>query len=430
MWGTAADRLSVRWLDKRPGRDRALKLRELVGLIAFAGGLVEGAEFESPFACWREFHPRVMQEGQRRNQETLTASFASALFERGVIDAFSRLRGQPVYDMVRDDLLGIDAGAVHEELRGHRVGQSMHPLPPRYCHIRHTVGPADLLSPDDLSEADRIGDGLPETLVENIDRYGLRYFKVKISGDISADLVRLAKIWNVLPKTPETTVTLDANEAFTRLNEFEQFVEECSARLPGLFDHLAYVEQPLARGLTLDPATRESVRRINAKKLLLIDEADGSVDAFRRAHAIGYSGTSHKNCKGFFKSLLNGALVEKFRAAGQEAFLSGEDLQNLPIVPLHQDFAAVAVLGLNHCERNGHHLNYGLSMLSEKDRASIAQHHAGLYEERAGEWFLKIRGGVVDISSLQVPGFGVVDEPDFGSMEPMTAWLERRFPAS
>ena len=32
------------------------------------------------------------------------------------------------------------------------------------------------------------------------------------------------------------------------------------------------------------------------------------------------------------------------------------------------DFVALSVLGVDHCERNGHHYNYGLSMLAEKER--------------------------------------------------------------
>ena len=35
-FGCSADRLSVRWLDKRPGREKARKLREMVRLIADA----------------------------------------------------------------------------------------------------------------------------------------------------------------------------------------------------------------------------------------------------------------------------------------------------------------------------------------------------------------------------------------------------------
>lgn len=427
-WGTAADRLSVRWLDKRPGRDRGLKLRELANLIGFARATYIETAFETPFAAWRGAHAKIMHEGQRQNQESLTASFASALLERSLIDAVARLHGRSVYEMTRENRLGIQAGEIHRALEGVRIGGDLPQSPRTRIHVRHTVGPADVLTSDDLPTANRIGDGLPETLEENIDRYGIRFFKVKTSGNITADLARLERVWDVLPKEPETTVTLDANEAFNDLALFAEFVEELRQQLPGLFDHIAYIEQPLSRSLTLDRATGATVRKINAVKLLLIDEADGSVDAYRRAHEIGYAGTSHKNCKGFFKSLLNRALAQSFAAEGQTAFISAEDLQNLPIVPLHQDFVAVSTLGLNNCERNGHHLNFGLSMLSERDLQSVARHHTDLYEQRNGDWFLKIRQGMVETASLHSVGFGVVDEPDFASMEPLEEWVARRFP--
>jgi len=428
-WGTAGDRLSVRWLDKRPGRGRALKVRELVDLIEYSRDLyLEQTTFETPFELWQRCLPRIMATGRQRAQEDLTSSFAAALLERGLVDAFSRARGKPAYQMVRDNQLGIDAGSVHAELQGVDIGHLVPEHPRTSIFIRHTVGPADVLSPEHLRRGDRIGDGLPETLVENIDRYGIRFFKVKIAGNVEADLARLEDVWRVLPKEPETTVTLDANEAYAELASFQQLVEQLRSQLPGLFDHLAYIEQPLLRALTLDPATGPMIRKINASKLLLIDEADGTADAYRRAHTIGYAGTSHKNCKGFFKSLLNLALVAHYERQGQSAFLSGEDLQNLPIVPLHQDYVTVSMLGLTHCERNGHHLNYGLSMLSARDKASVARHHTDLYEQRGDEWFLRIRDGLVETASLQCPGFGVVDEPDFASMEPLRPWLERRFP--
>ena len=63
--------------------------------------------------------------------------------------------------------------------------------------------------------------------------------------------------------------------------------------------------------------------------------------------------------------------------------LSGEDLQNLPVVPLHQDFTAVAVLGLEHCERNGHHYFAGLSGLSEANQQRVLDGHGDLFSRGA-----------------------------------------------
>ena len=109
-------------------------------------------------------------------------------------------------------------------------------------------------------------------------------------------------------------------------------------------------------------------------------------------------------------------------------FMTGEDLQNLPIVPLHQDLLMVAILGLTHCERNGHHYNRGLSMLSAKDKQSVMKNHPDLYQQRGDEWYLKIQQGQVAINSLFRTGFAVADEPDWDSMTELRPWLDKRYP--
>jgi hypothetical protein len=429
-FGCAADRLSVRWLDKRPGRDRDLKRRELVRLIETAREIVlDKPEFDSPFAKWQSFHPVVMQAGRKQGQEDLTSSFASALFERAIIDAVCRLEGLPVFDMLVKDQLGFRPAEVHPEIGKLKFPATLPFQPARSIYVRHTVGGSDPLTSEDLPDDKRVNDGLPETLEEYIKADGLRHFKVKISGDLQADLQRLNQIWRVILQAEQPVITLDANEAYTDLGKFAEFVETLERDNIGLFQHIEYIEQPLPRGLTLDPKSTKTIQRIAERKAVIIDEADGTLNSFKRAHAIGYQGTSHKNCKGFFKSLLNHALVVHYGLNGEETFLSGEDLQNLPVVPLHQDFATCVILGITHCERNGHHYNFGLSMLSEKDKANAVKHHPDMYVRRGKEWFLNVQDGAVSIASLQRPGFGVTDEPDWASMTDMRKWVDRRHPA-
>lgn len=428
-FGCSGDRLSVRWLDKRAGRSKGLKLRELVALIEHARDVyLENRSFDDPFRMWKRCHTAIVEAGLRRGQEDLTSSFASALLERALVDAVCRLAGKSVFRMVHEDKLGLRPDDVHPELRGFSLADHLSPHPVTRFHIRHTVGIADPLVETDLPAAKRVNDGLPETLQEYIRTDGVTFFKVKISGDVERDLRRLEKIWSVLPKTPETVVTLDANESYADIDSLTRFVKTLEREVVGLFQHLRYIEQPLPRALTLDPTTRTAIRRLAEIKPLLIDEADGRLHSYREAYSIGYAGTSHKNCKGFFKSLLNRALVARHMARNETAFLSGEDLQNLPIVPLHQDFATLSILGLTDCERNGHHYNHGLSLLSQKDRESVARHHRDLYVPRGDRWFLNVRGGKVECASLQCVGFGVQDEPDWQSMTDMRKWLQSRYP--
>ena len=428
-FGCAADRLSVRWLDKRPTKSHDEKRRDLVRLLFDARQLcLNAGEFENPFEFWQRIDPQIMALGRAADQEDLTASFASAQFERAVLDAFCRFQGKSLFQMLKEDAIGFRPAQVHPELRGFDFPDALAAAPRTEFWIRHTVGSSDPLTESDLQDSGRVNDGLPETLEEYVSEDGVRFFKVKVSGDPDRDLDRLAGIWDVILNADTPVVTLDANEAYSDLQTFERFLDRFEDEQTGLFQHVEYIEQPLPRALTLDPATSSAIHRLSERKPLLIDEADGTVQAYRQALEIGYEGTSHKNCKGVFKSLCNFALMTRRLEAGSGAFLSGEDLQNLPIVPLQQDFVTLGILGIEHCERNGHHYNFGLSMLSERDKASAAQNHPDLYRQLGDESFLNIRAGRVSCRSLQCPGFGVVDEPDWQSMLAMDQWVAMRHP--
>ena len=395
-FGCAGDRLSVRWLDKRPGRSHDQKRRELVSLIEAVREIyAKNAEFESPFEHWRKLHPLVMKLGREAGQEDLTSSFASALFERAVVDAFCRAKDVSVFQAVKKDMLGFRPAAVHPELKGLRFPAAIGDFPQTRFNVRHTIGTSDPLTSAEIPKAKRVNDGLPESLEEYVKKDGVRYFKVKVSGDPKRDFERLERLWGIALQASEPVITLDANEAYTDLKAFAAFVKRLEEDNIGLFQHIQYIEQPLPRRLTHDPKTKRDIQAIAERKPLLIDEADGMVNSYRDAYGIGYQGTSHKNCKGFFKSLLNYALIVNYALDGKPAFLSAEDLQNIPIVPLHQDFATLGILGLDHCERNGHHYNYGLSMLSDKDKTNASKHHPDMYIRRGNELFLDVRDGIV-----------------------------------
>ena len=428
-FGCSADRLSVRWLDKRPERTKSTKLHDLVGLLEATRSLyLKTPRFENVFEHWLKHHPQVMQLGRATRQEDLTSAYVSALFERALIDGICRLHKRSLLEMLATDQLGFNPQGIHPTLKGSKPATYLPAQISTSINVRHTVGFFDPLSEEDWPKSKRLDDGLPETLSEIIERYGIRYFKVKVSGNPDADFTRLTKVWGVLPHRKEPVITLDANEAFDDPAEFVAFLRRPKRDQLGLFQHISFVEQPFPRRISLQPATAKWIRQASSLKPLIIDESDATLTAFPEAMALGYAGTSHKNCKGVFKSLANRALMLQNLADKPLLFMTAEDLQNLPVVPLHQDLAMVAMLGITHCERNGHHYNRGLSMLSAKDKASISKHHRDLYEEKDGEWYLKIRDGAIRINSLFGPGFAVTQEPDWKSMTKLRSWLESRYP--
>ena len=423
-WGVSGDRPSFGWLDKRPKYPPEKKLQRLLDLVETAREIyLKNSKFNSPFEQSIKNAEEVTQAGRAADHEDLSCAFAAALFERAVIDAVCRIQKLSLFEAVRQNKLGFRPAAVFSDLKNFRLEHFLPQHPLNTFNIRHTVGLSDPLTTSDLPAAKRLNDGEPETLEECVARDGLRYLKVKISGDAESDLARLGRIWNVVARTDQPVITLDGNESYQNLDAFARFVEAFEEKQLGLFQHTAFIEQPLTRALTHDPGTAATVARISQKKQLVIDEADGTLNSFRDAFQIGYSGTSHKNCKGFFKSLLNFCLTRHFELQhGRAAFQSGEDLSNMPLVPLHQDFAALGVLGIDHCERNGHHYSFGLQHLTDSERKLAKQHHSDLYTERHGGLFLNIRNGQVHCSSLQKPGFGVAFLPDFASLTPLNDW--------
>jgi hypothetical protein len=140
--------------------------------------------------------------------------------------------------------------------------------------------------------------------------------------------------------------------------------------------------------------------------------------------AVGYRGVSHKNCKGVYKSLLNLARARQRNDAlgARRYFLSAEDLTNLPVVPLQADLASVALLGIPHVERNGHHYFRGLDHLTAAEQAAALRHHPDLYERRGAGAVLRIEHGTLRLESLRVPGMGFAALPDMEAMARPEAW--------
>jgi len=140
----------------------------------------------------------------------------------------------------------------------------------------------------------------------------------------------------------------------------------------------------------------------------------------------GYTGVSSKSCKGIYKSLLNAVRCAHWNdTVAPRYFLSGEDLTMQAGLGVQQDLALTALLGLRHVERNGHHYVNGFAgeHASEVEQRAFLTAHSGLYEDSHGGVRLAIRDGLIDISSLEAPGFASAAQPDWATLEPLDAAL-------
>jgi hypothetical protein len=86
---------------------------------------------------------------------------------------------------------------------------------------------------------------------------------------------------------------------------------------------------------------------------------------------------------------------------------------------VQQDLALVALLGLAHVERNGHHYVNGMAGLPEAEQNAFLAAHPDLYERSHGAVRLKIAGGNLALGSLSGPGYASGALPDFKAMRSM-----------
>lgn len=409
--GHAAELLVPKWFAKDPNTTHDADRADLVGAARAAFAFARERGSASVFEHWRAAQAALVDAPCASGPAPLVRMFGVALVERALIDAVCRAAGVPFAEALGGDLLGHSGlGAFEPGLEGW--------TPARLeggrasVRLRHTVGLADALDASDLdpSDLDRTDDH-PLTLEEDVARYGLTAFKVKVAGDAERDLARLERIAALLPEG--ALVTLDGNEQYEDAHALADTLDALEARgtAQRLVDGLASIEQPLPRARTHAADTRDGVARLAERAPLLIDEADARTDDYPRAVALGYAGVSVKACKGVSRAVLNAARIDA-RGAGLQ---SAEDLTNLPTLPLLQDLALVSALGLEHVERNGHHYFRGAAHLDAAERAHLVAAHADLFDEGA---LLRVERGELSLASVRAAGGFGYDGPvsDVGAL--------------
>jgi hypothetical protein len=432
-WGHAAELLMPRWFDKDPARRPEDNVDQLRFSIALAAEAVLAGGLATPFALAVAAAAAVRPVASARGVPALAAGLGPALFERAVADAACRLLGVPFAYALRAGALGFPADlGPFADLRGRDLAPflSSRRIAPT-MEVRHTVGLADAVRRADADDGGPdavVGDGLPESLEEAIEVWGLRRFKVKVAGAGPADRARLCEIAALLDEQAgDYTVTLDGNECFPDVE-----AALALAAVLGEDPHLAsfarrvlYLEQPLPRARALDT----DVRLLAGCFPVLVDESDDADDAFVRARAAGYAGVSVKGCKGLHRAVANAARAALWNAEAGGAsrwFVSAEDLTTQAGLALQQDLALASALGCTHAERNGHWYVGGMAGAPAAEQARFAAVHPDLYELGPGGLRLRVAGGRISLASLEGPGFASGALPDFAAMTPMRVDCEAR----
>ncbi|BAT58885.1 hypothetical protein GJW-30_1_01413 [Variibacter gotjawalensis] len=419
-WGYTSESIASRWFDKNPAlsdQQAADQMRTAV-LIAQDAYLAAGAN--TPFGHYADLYNGQIEACAKRGLLPLVASYGPALIDRCIIDAICRLEGISFYRAMQQNVPGMAPHAVAPDLAGFDFAAFLKTLKPaNVIEARHTVGLLDPLVASDQKAGERVDDGLPETLEEVIAAYGHRYFKLKVGGDLEADIDRLCRIASVIARVPDYRVTIDGNEQYENAEAALTLWRaiENEPKLKQLAAATLFVEQPIKRQTALEA----SVAPFAAAKAVIIDESDGEIDTFVRAKALGYAGISSKVCKGFYKSTINRIRCAQWNAAeGHEHyFMSAEDLTVHAGTSVQQDLALVNLLGLRHVERNGHHFIDGFADRPESESRAFLTAHPDLYHEQSGRVRLNIRDGKLNIASLDCVGMGALPTPSVEGLKAM-----------
>ncbi len=404
--GYSAEVLAPKWFDKNPDLSNDENFEQLRTAAKRAARSYLAGPAGSPFSLFTSHYGEQMAVAPDQH---LVASFGQALLDRAVVDALCRMEDISFYEAVQANRLGMGPSDLLPDLSGDDLAELLSGLKPSgQMEARHTVGLVDSLS----HNPDPVNDGLPETLEEVIDFYGHRYFKVKVGGDVDADITRLTEIAGILDrKCSKYFLSLDGNEQYSNADSFLQFFHAMEAE-PGLqafFSNILYIEQPISRITALET----DISKLSAKCPVIIDESDSSLDSFPEAISLGYKGVSTKSCKGLYKSLAN---LARCRKAGEDYFLSAEDLTMQAGIGVQQDLALVSLLGLTHVERNGHHYVDGFYGTGPEEQQAFLKSQPGLYHQQDGAVRLNIQGGKLDISSLNCIGYASNSLPRFETM--------------
>jgi hypothetical protein len=414
--GVAAGNLAPKWFAKDPDQTAAEDVAALRESVEHACEAATGVEGETAFGYWRALHERQREWGEERHP-ALVWNVGATFLERAVIDAVCRARGTTFGAAVRDGTLGVDPGAIYDDLAGVDPAEHLPEKPARDVAVRHTVGFDDPLTD---AEGERPGDGLPWTLAEVIETYGVDHFKVKLCGDPEADAERLRRVAGVVAeRVADPRFTVDANESYASVADLRETwtaVEETDALDP-VEAGLLFVEQPFPREWALSADTGEALAAWDGPPVV-IDESDARPRDAGRALERGYAGTSYKACKGVFKGIVNACLVGE-----RGGLLSAEDLTTVGPVDLCQDLAAVATLGVDHVERNGHHFLRGLAAFPEETREGALAAHPDLYREReAGFPAVDIQDGRISLNSVVDAPFGTPVRSGSDGWTPLEEW--------
>ncbi len=250
----------------------------------------------------------------------LGALICASPLDHAVHDAFGRANAIDAYCGYGPAWMGFDLSRyLGSGFRGVYPSQFLRQDYAPSVPVFHLVGGLDLLTRLEVGD-DLPKDGIPNSLDDWIVRDGVFCLKIKLRGrDLAWDLERTQAVSRIyhqvraaerpdLPAQPYLTV--DTNEQCESPEYMVEYLETLRQTAAQVYDEILYIEQPTERDLTRN---RWDVRSIAQHKPVLIDESLTTLEDFRLAMELGWSGIALKSCKCLSSDLLFIALAEMAR---------------------------------------------------------------------------------------------------------------------
>ena len=249
--GVAAEALAAKWFEKSPQFTDAQNHDQLRQALQLAIDSYMAQGFRSPFGLYAGAYREQIAKGAALGLNPLVAAYGPALLDRAILDAVGRAEGKSFARMIAENVPGIAATDLTPDIEDVQLQPFLKGLKPgESIDMRHTVGLVDPLTAADRPASERVNDGLPETLEEVVSYYKGRYYKLKVGGNVAADLDRLTRIASVLDKgAGDYRCTFDGNEQYDDVDgivELWRKVEETPA-LARMVKSTLFIEQPIKR---------------------------------------------------------------------------------------------------------------------------------------------------------------------------------------
>lgn len=359
-------------------------------------------DYGHPITLNHALEPQYLEAAKKVTEELklqepipdLCTLVTASPFDAAIHDAYGKMLGMNGFSLLSDEYMNQDLSHyLNEEFQGEYLDRYVSKTPKETLPLYHLVGALDPITEEDIAE--RIGDGLPETLPEWINQDGLTHIKIKLNGDnLDWDVERVVRIDRVTEQTQtergvsEWYYSLDFNERCPNVEYLLEFLSRIREQAPLALDRVQYIEQPTARDLTRNPDNK--MHKAAEIKPVVIDESLLSFESLLLARELGYTGVALKACKGQSQSLLAAAAAQKYNM-----FLCVQDLTCPGASFLHSASLAAHIPPVAAIEGNSRQ-----------------------YVPAANEtWKLKfphvfkVKQGTINTSSLNGPGLGVVPPP-------------------